>query len=371
MTDDHTPASPLIDEHRELGASFTDFAGWAMPLKYGSELAEHRAVRETAGLFDLSHMGEISITGPQSAATLDFALVGEASKIAVGRAKYSLMCDADGGVIDDLVVYRLADEHFLVVANAANAPTVAGELRSRAAEFDAQVDDQSTDTALIAVQGPASEAIVSSLVPENQRETVRDLKYYAVTEATVGDIDVLLARTGYTGEDGFELYVPNAHAVALWRSLLAVTTAAGGSPAGLACRDTLRLEAGMALYGHELDKATNPYEAGLGKVVRLGKEFVGRDALQQLSGQTVQRVLVGLKGSTRRAARAGYTVHHGTDGAAVGTVTSGALSPTLGYPIALAYLDASLAEPGTVLHVDIRGNKEQFEVTPAPFYRRN
>jgi aminomethyltransferase len=371
MTDDHTPASPLIDEHRELGASFTDFAGWAMPLKYGSELAEHRAVRETAGLFDLSHMGEISITGPQSAATLDFALVGEASKIAVGRAKYSLMCDTDGGVIDDLVVYRLADEHFLVVANAANAPTVAGELRSRAAEFDAQVDDQSTDTALIAVQGPASEAIVSSLVPENQRETVRDLKYYAVTEATVGDIDVLLARTGYTGEDGFELYVPNAHAVALWRSLLAVTTAAGGSPAGLACRDTLRLEAGMALYGHELDKATNPYEAGLGKVVRLGKEFVGRDALQQLSGQTVQRVLVGLKGSTRRAARAGYTVHHGPEGAAVGTVTSGALSPTLGYPIALAYLDTSLAEPGTVLQVDIRGNKEQFEVTPAPFYRRN
>lgn len=369
MTVDHTPASPLIDEHRELGASFTDFAGWAMPLKYGSELAEHRAVRETAGLFDLSHMGEISITGPQSAVALDFALVGEASKIAVGRAKYSLMCDTDGGVIDDLVVYRLADEHFLVVANAANAPTVADELRSRAGGFDAEVGDQSLDTALIAVQGPASEAIVSSLVPEGQ--TVRDLKYYAATEARVGGIDVLLARTGYTGEDGFELYVPNAHAVDLWRLLLAATTAAGGSPAGLACRDTLRLEAGMALYGHELDKATNPYEAGLGKVVRLTKDFVGRDALQRLSEQPVQRVLVGLKGSTRRAARAGYTVHHGPDGAAVGTVTSGALSPTLGYPIALAYLDASLAEPGTVLHVDIRGNKEQFEVTPAPFYRRN
>ncbi|WP_458320072.1 glycine cleavage system aminomethyltransferase GcvT [Mycolicibacterium brisbanense] len=369
MTVDHTPASPLIDEHRELGASFTDFAGWAMPLKYGSELAEHRAVRETAGLFDLSHMGEISITGPQSAVALDFALVGEASKIAVGRAKYSLMCDTDGGVIDDLVVYRLADEHFLVVANAANAPTVADELRSRAGGFDAKVDDQSLDTALIAVQGPASESIVSSLVPEGQ--TVRDLKYYAATEARVGGIDVLLARTGYTGEDGFELYVPNAHAVDLWRLLLAATTAAGGSPAGLACRDTLRLEAGMALYGHELDKATNPYEAGLGKVVRLTKDFVGRDALQQLSEQTVQRVLVGLKGSTRRAARAGYTVHHDRDGAPVGIVTSGALSPTLGYPIALAYLDASLAEPGTVLHVDIRGNKEQFEVTPAPFYRRN
>jgi aminomethyltransferase len=370
MTADHTPASPLLDEHRELGATFTDFAGWAMPLKYASELAEHRSVRETAGLFDLSHMGEIAVTGPQSAAALDFALAGEASKIPLGRAKYSLMCDADGGVIDDLVVYRLAEDEFLVVANAANAPVVARELVSRAGQFDANVDDQSTATALIAVQGPASEAIVSSLVPEDQHDKVKELKYYAVTEARVDGIDVLLARTGYTGEDGFELYVPNAHAVALWRSLLAATTAAGGLPAGLACRDTLRLEAGMALYGHELDKATNPYEAGLGRVVRLGKDFVGRDALQQLSEQ-VERVLVGLKGSTRRAARAGYTVHLSADGPAVGTVTSGALSPTLGYPIALAYLDATLAEPGTLVEVDIRGNREQFEVTPAPFYRRN
>ncbi|MUL63055.1 glycine cleavage system protein T [Mycobacterium sp. CBMA 234] len=363
------PASPLLDEHRSLAASFTDFAGWEMPLKYGSELAEHRSVRETAGLFDLSHMGEIAVTGTQSAQALDFALAGEASKIAVGRAKYSLMCDADGGVIDDLVVYRLADEHFLVVANAANAPTVARELTSRAAQFDAKVDDQSLATALIAVQGPASEAIVSSLVPEDQRRTVADLKYYAVTSAQVSGIDVLLARTGYTGEDGFELYVPNVQSVALWRALLTATTAAGGVPAGLACRDTLRLEAGMALYGHELTASTNPYQAGLGKVVRLGKGFVGRDALQQLSEQPIQQVLVGLKGDTRRAARAGYTVHQ-DDEAVVGTVTSGVLSPTLGYPVALAYVDVALAEPGTKVQVDVRGRKEPFEVTPAPFYRR-
>jgi len=185
---------------------------------------------------------------------------------------------------------------------------------------------------------------------------------------------VLLARTGYTGEDGFELYVPNAQAVDLWRSLLTATIAAGGSPAGLACRDTLRLEAGMALYGHELSRHANPYQAGLGKVVRLeresGRDFVGRDALQQLSEQVVERTLVALKGSTRRAARAGYSVHQGADGAAVGIITSGALSPTLGYPIALAYLDTALAKPGTVVEVDIRGKKEQFEVTSAPFYRR-
>jgi aminomethyltransferase len=374
VTANHTPASPLLDEHRSLGARFTDFGGWAMPLKYGSELAEHRAVREAAGLFDLSHMGEISITGPQSAEALDFSLVGEASRIPVGRAKYSLVCGADGGVIDDLVVYRLADEHFLVVANAANASKVADELAWRARRFEAHVDDQSTDTALIAVQGPASEAIVSSLVPQDQRDKVTELRYYAVTDARVDGVDVLLARTGYTGEDGFELYVPNAKAVDLWRSLLTATIAAGGSPAGLACRDTLRLEAGMALYGHELSQDTNPYQAGLGKVVRLGREsgrdFVGRAALQKLSEKAVERTLVALKGSNRRAARAGYTVHQSVDGTAVGTITSGALSPTLGYPIALAYLDATLADPGTAVHVDIRGNHEQFEVTSAPFYRR-
>jgi aminomethyltransferase len=370
MTAQLTPASPLLDEHRNLGATFTDFAGWAMPLKYGSELAEHRAVRESAGLFDLSHMGEIAVKGPQSAEALDFALVGEASKIAVGKAKYSLICDSEGGVVDDLVVYRLSDDHFLVVANAANAETVAHELVLRAEEFDALVDDRSAQTALIAVQGPASEGIVTSLVPGDQREAVRGLKYYSVIDAQVDGIDVLLARTGYTGEDGFELYVPNARAVALWRSLLAATTAAGGSAAGLASRDTLRLEAGMALYGHELSKATNPYQAGLGKLVKLGRNFVGHAALQQVSERSTDQVLVGLKGSTRRAARPGYTIHQSCVGAAVGTVTSGALSPTLGYPIALAYLDAALAEPGTVVKVDVRGNSEQFEVTPTPFYRR-
>jgi aminomethyltransferase len=371
----HPLASPLLDEHRSLGATLTDFAGWVMPLKYGSELAEHRAVRGTAGLFDLSHMGEIAVIGAQCAEALDFALAGEASRIAVGRAKYSLMCDADGGVIDDLVVYRLADERFLVVANASNAPTVAGELAIRAGRFDADVDDQSAVTALIAVQGPASEAIVRSLVPKGQRERVTGLKYYAVTDADVDGIEVLIGRTGYTGEDGFELYVPNVRSVDLWRSMLTATIANGGSPAGLACRDTLRLEAGMALYGHELSQHTNPYQAGLGRVIRLeresGTDFVGRAALQDLSEQTVDRTLVALRGSTRRAARAGYTVHRGADGTAVGTITSGALSPTLGYPIALAYLDAALADPGTVVQVDIRGKHEQFEVTSAPFYRRN
>ena len=361
--------SPLHDAHAALGASFTDFAGWQMPLKYSSELAEHHAVRNSVGVFDLSHMGEIDVSGPDAAALLDYALVGELSKVAVGKAKYSLLCNVEGGVIDDLVVYRLGEDHFLVVANAANYRAVHQEISGRAAQFDVTVADHSPHTALIAVQGPKSQDAVSSLVSPEQVHLVADLKYYASTPAVVAGIEVLLARTGYTGEDGFELYVPNEHARALWDALLGATTACGGSPAGLACRDTLRLEAGMALYGHELTIDINPYEAGLGKLVRLNKEFAGREALQSLSEEPVTRVLVGLRGQGKRAARADYPVCD-ADAAVVGTVTSGALSPTLGYPIALAYVDPALAGPGTELTVDVRGRKEPFAVTPVPFYER-
>ncbi len=364
-------ATPLLDEHRGLDAHFTDFAGWQMPLKYGSELAEHHAVRSAAGLFDLSHMGEIAVTGPQAGAALDHALVGELSKVAVGRAKYSLLCDVDGGIIDDLIVYRITREDFLVVANAANTTVVARELTARATGFDAVVDDQSAATALIAVQGPAAVGIVSSLAADP--EAVSGLRYYAVIDAVVANVDVLLSRTGYTGEDGFELYVPNADAVGLWRALLETTVAVGGLPAGLACRDTLRLEAGMALYGNELTRDTNPYAAGLGRIVALGEEpagrdFVGRAALQRLSTQAPERVLVGLAGAGRRAARAGYAVQAGD--APIGIITSGILSPTLGHPIALAYVDAPAAEIGATVLVDIRGKAVPYEVVALPFYRR-
>ena len=362
--------SPLLARHEALGASFTDFAGWQMPLKYSSELAEHHAVRNAVGLFDLSHMGEIDVEGPGAAALLDYALVGELSKVAVGKAKYSLICNPDGGVIDDLVVYRLGDDHFLIVANAANYRAVHQEVSARAANFDVTVADRSAQTALIAVQGPKAAEVLTALVPPEQAQLVADLKYYASAPAVVAGIEVLLARTGYTGEDGFEIYVPNEQAPALWDELLDATTKRGGSAAGLACRDTLRLEAGMALYGHELTIDISPYEAGLGKVVRLNKEFVGRDALQSLSEVPVTRVRVGLRGEGKRAARADYPVCDAAGEKVVGTVTSGALSPTLGYPIALAYVDSALAEPGTELTVDIRGRKEPFVVTGAQFYRR-
>jgi aminomethyltransferase len=358
--------TPLLAEHRKSGATFTDFAGWQMPLKYGSELDEHHAVRKAAGLFDLSHMGEIRVTGRQAAEALDYALVGHLSRVDDGRAKYTLLCNASGGVLDDLVVYRLARDDFMIVANASNVERVTAELVRRAAVFDVDIVDHSASTALIAVQGPASAAALSDLL--HDQSVLSSLRYYASTPARVAGIEVLLARTGYTGEDGFELYVDNDAAPQLWRQLLEVIQSAGGSPAGLAARDTLRLEAGMALYGHELTSDTNPFEAGLGRVIGFDKSFVGSQALQELSHREPTRRLIGLVGTGRRAARAGYAVLH--EGEPVGQVTSGALSPTLARPVALGYVQPDLAEPGTELAVDVRGNPLSFTVTTPPFYKR-
>jgi aminomethyltransferase len=354
----------LYGVHKGLGALFTDFAGWEMPVRYSSELAEHRAVREAAGLFDLSHMGEIQVSGPQAAPALDHALVGALSAVKPGRARYTMMCTAEGGVLDDLVVYRTGEESFLVVANAGNVATVASELAQRAAGFDAEVADRSADTALIAVQGPRSAAVVGSVTDAD----LAGLKYYAGMPAQVRGLDVLLARTGYTGEDGFELYVPAADAVELWRILSVAGEPHGLLPAGLASRDTLRLEAGMPLYGNELTRTLSPFDAGLGRVVKFDKpgDFVGKAALARR--REPSRVLVGLRGSGRRAPRHGYRVLDGER--EIGEVTSGALSPTLGYPIAMAYVPRELGEPGTGLSVDIRGRIEPVEVVPMPFYSR-
>ncbi|MEV6904489.1 glycine cleavage system aminomethyltransferase GcvT [Amycolatopsis sp. NPDC051372] len=352
--------------HKGLGALFTDFAGWSMPVRYASELAEHKAVREAAGLFDLSHMAEIHVRGAQAADVLDYALVGNLTGVKPGRARYTMICDADGGVLDDLVVYRLADEEYLVVANAGNADVVAEALAERVAGFDAVVENRSADTALIAVQGPRAVDVLAAVTDAD----LGALKYYASVPAVVKGHDVLLARTGYTGEDGFELYVPAAEASALWRALTDAGEAFGLVPCGLACRDTLRLEAGMPLYGNELSRELNPFAAGLGRVVKFEKpgDFVGRAALEELAKADVPRVRVGLRATGRRAPRHGYAVLSGD--ASVGEVTSGALSPTLGYPIAMAYVDRAYAEPGTKLSVDIRGRIEPVEVVALPFYSR-
>lgn len=369
----------LYEAHRAAGASFTDFGGWQMPLKYSSELKEHHTVRTAAGLFDLSHMGEIWVTGPDAAAFLDFALVSNLSAIAVGKAKYSLLCTPDGGIIDDLITYRLTpgspqSDTFLVVPNAGNAAAVAAELLARATSFDALVEDASAATSLIAVQGPTAQAILSTLVPEHQRAVLTEMSYYSIARVTIAGNEVLLARTGYTGEDGFEIYIENSLAASLWQRVLDAGEPFGLSPCGLACRDSLRLEAGMPLYGNELSLGGNPFSAGLGGVVALRKEsdFVGRAALESLKaagvGTTTGRRLVGLKAVGPRAGRSHSAVL--SDGIVIGEITSGQPSPTLRYPIALAYVDVDFAAIGTRVDVDLRGRSEPFDVVALPFYTR-
>ncbi|MGW2180907.1 glycine cleavage system aminomethyltransferase GcvT [Streptomyces sp. NPDC001732] len=356
--------------HRSLGATMTDFAGWDMPLRYGSERDEHNAVRTRAGLFDLSHMGEITVTGPGAAAFLNFALVGNIGTVATGRARYTMICAEDGGILDDLIVYRLGETEYLVVANAGNAQIVLDALTERAEGFDAQVRDDRDAYALLAVQGPESPAILASVTDAD----LDNLKYYAGLPGTVAGVPALIARTGYTGEDGFELFVAPEHAEQLWRALTEAGASHGLVPCGLSCRDTLRLEAGMPLYGHELTTALTPFDAGLGRVVKFEKEgdFVGRKALEAAAERAETappRKLVGLIAEGRRVPRAGYPVV--ADGQVVGEVTSGAPSPTLGKPIAIAYVDAAHATPGTTgVGVDIRGAHEPYEVVALPFYKR-
>jgi aminomethyltransferase len=378
MTDPHAPQlrrTPLTGVHERLGATLTGFAGWLMPLRYGSETAEHNAVRTAAGLFDLSHMGEIMVTGFGAAAALDYALVGHVSALAPGRARYTMICAPDGGILDDLIVYRLSDDEFLIVANAANTEVVFEALRERASRHDAQVTDRTDDYALIALQGPAAERILTPLTTAE----LDGVNYYASYPTIVAGVQVLLARTGYTGEDGFELFTAPQDAERIWEALTVAGAAHGLAPAGLAARDTLRLEAGMPLYGNELGPDLTPFDAGLGRVVKLGKpgDFVGRAALELRAKEKPERELVGLAARSRRVPRHGYDVLW--DEVACGKVTSGAPSPTLGRPIAMAYVEADVAlrarqaehdgEPSR-LAVDVRGRAEPADLVPLPFYRR-
>ena len=360
--------SPLHQLHVDAGASFTDFAGWQMPVRYSSDLAEHHAVRTTAGIFDISHMAEILVDGPDASAFLDFALAGKLSAIALGQAKYSLLLAESGGIIDDLVVYRRGDASFFVVANAGNRFPVVEALSARAAGFDVTVTDVSDDFSLIAVQGPRSREIVAATAGIAAFDVPLDaLKYYWSTSATFDGLPLIIGRTGYTGEDGYELYIRADAAASLWAALTAAGAPFGLVPAGLASRDTLRLEAGMPLYGHELGLDTFPVQAGLGRVVNLTKDFVGKAAIEAGPPQGA-RVLVGLASQGKRAGRAEYLVYSGDD--EVGAITSGALSPTLGYPVAMAYVDPRVAELGTELLVDVRGSRVAASVVSLPFYKK-
>lgn len=358
--------TPLADRHVALGARMIDFAGWRMPVQYTSILDEHRAVRERAGLFDLSHMGELFVEGPGAGDALAGALVSDPRSLAVGRAQYSMICAPDGGVLDDLIVYRLADDRFMVVANASNATVVSDALTERLEGSDAVLDDGSLATGLVAIQGPDAVDVLRAHTDID----LDGLRSYAIVEGSVAGIPAMVARTGYTGEDGFELFVENARTVQLWDRLLVDVQAAGGLPVGLGARDTLRLEAGMPLYGNELDRSTTPFDAGLGRIVKLEKpgDFVGRAALEKVAADGPRRALVGLIVEGRGIARHGYPVHAGER--RTGVITSGTQSPTLGVPIAMASVSPADAEVGRMLDIEIREARIPARVVSLPFYRR-
>ncbi len=358
----------LDGRHRALGARMIPFAGWDMPVQYRGLVEEHNAVRTAAGLFDLSHMGEIFITGPDAAAALDYALITTPGKLAVGRAHYSMIVDENGGIIDDLIVYRLGDARYMVVPNASNAETVAAALTERLTKFDVQLDDASLRTSLVAIQGPRAAEILQPFVGVE----LKTIKYYSGTETQACGVPAILARTGYTGEDGFELFLAWDDALRVWDTLLEAGAARGLVPAGLGARDTLRLEAGMPLYGQELGRDTTPFEAGLGRLVSFAKpgDFVGRGALER-ARENPRKALVGLRLGGRGIARIGYPVYLPAATAAAGAITSGSTSPTLGYAIAMAYVPTDRTAVGGALEVGIRDQRASAEVVAMPFYKRS
>jgi aminomethyltransferase len=359
-----TARTPLYDAHRGLGARLIAFAGWEMPLSYTGVTEEHRAVREHCGLFDVSHMGEVELRGPGAAALCQRLTVNDVHRLRIGDAQYSLLCNERGGVLDDLLVYRLGEARFLLIVNAANTPQDLAWIQAHAGS-DVEVVDRSAELALLALQGPEAEVALRTLTPL----PLPALRPFTFLEGPVAGMPVLVSRTGYTGEDGFELLADAAAAPALWEAVLAAVRRRGGLPVGLGARDTLRLEAGLPLCGSDMDETTTPLEAGLAWVVKLDKgEFIGREVLAAQQRAGVPRRLCGLTLDEPGVPRHGYPVWR--DGEAVGTITSGAKSPTLDACIGLAYLTAGATARGTAVGVEIRGRRIPAHVVERPFYRR-
>ena len=355
--------TPLYDTHLALGARIVPFGGWDMPVQYSGILGEVAAVRTSTGLFDVSHMGRLYISGPLATEFLDWVLTGSVESLRVGRARYCMICNEKGGVIDDTIFYRLAEDRYLLIPNAGNRVTVVAWFQRWVDEkfsTGCEMEDRTDATALLALQGPGAAETMDRLCSEPPSS----VRPFAWQENQLQGIPVMLGRTGYTGEDGFEIVADADQAVSLWQTL----TENGATPCGLGARDVLRLEAGLPLHGHEIDENTTPIEAGLEKFVRFDKEYVGSDVLSSQHEKGVARKLVGLKTPGRSAPRAGYAILR--LGETVGQVTSGSYSPTLDTSIAMGYVDANRAEAGNMLEVDIRGRTAPVEVTPLPFYTR-
>jgi len=357
--------TPLADEHGRLGARLVPFAGWRMPVQYEGIKKEHEAVRQRAGLFDVSHMGEIVVEGPNAVAAVDRLVTNDVAKLDVGRALYTVCCNESGLILDDLIVYRLEAEKILVVCNASNRDKIVAHF-AKNLSLETPWNDVSDAWALLALQGPSARAIMSDL---GAPEALLGLGSFDVARATVAGVDLWAARTGYTGEDGFELFCANEDAVTLWRAILAAGQPHGLQPVGLGARDTLRLEARLMLYGNDIDEHTHPFEAGLGWVVKLeAGDFIGREALRAIKAAGFERKLVGFEMTERGIARHGYPILAG--GERVGEVTSGSPGPTVGRNIGLGYVPKALSKVGTALGIEIRGKLVGAVVVTTPFYKR-
>jgi aminomethyltransferase len=358
--------TPLIAEHRALGARLVPFAGWEMPVQYQGISAEHEAVRERAGLFDVSHMGELEIRGPRALDAVNRLITNDLARIADGKALYTCCCNEAGTILDDLIVYRRGPEDILVVCNASNRDKIAGHFKSQLSGVSYR--DAGDDYALLALQGPAALAIL--MAAGSSVDVASQLQSFQFASGQVGGVPATIARTGYTGEDGVELFTAWADAVALWRALMAAGTAHGIAAVGLGARDTLRLEARLSLYGNDIDETTNPLEAGLGWTVKLDKpDFLGKAALEAIKARGLTRSLVAFEMVGRGIARHGYPLQD-AGGQVVGVCTSGAPSPTLGKNIGLGYLPVGMREIGTRFLVDCRGKAVEAVVVKAPFYKR-
>jgi len=357
--------TPLHAWHQSHGAKMVEFGGWDMPIQYTAIIPEHHAVRKAAGLFDIAHMGRLKFTGPDAESFLNHMTTNAVNTLQPGQIQYSLVTNDQGGVLDDVLVYRFHGCHMLVV-NASNRLKILDWIERHRTGFEFQLEDLTPAWFMLAIQGPLAVNLLAPLASSQ----VADLTYYWATEALVMGHPAIVSRTGYTGEDGFEVMLPAEHGPALWEALMAAGQGQGVLPAGLGCRDTLRLEAAMPLYGHELNETTDPYTAGLPFAVKLDKgPFIGREALERAKANTTRPKRVGLELAIKRIAREGTEVFS-TDGQKVGHVTSGTASPTLDKSIAMAYLNADCARVGTAVEVDIRGQRVPAQVVKLPFYKR-
>jgi len=357
--------TPLYEEHHAAKAKLIDFGGWEMPVQYTGVIEEHNTVRTKAGLFDVSHMGEVDVNGKEALPFVQNLITNDVTKIQDGQILYSPMCYPNGGIVDDLLVYRYSTEHFYIVVNASNTDKDYNWMLEQTKGYEVQLDNISSQVAQLALQGPFAEKILQRLTSTDLSE----IKYYWFKHGEVSGASCLISRTGYTGEDGFEVYLAPDKAPELWRKILEVGAPEGVQPIGLGARDTLRFEARLPLYGNELGPEISPLEAGIGFFVKLGKEkFVGKGALEAQQKSGVPRKIVGLEMIERGIARSHYPLQK--DGEEVGFITSGSFSPTLNKNIALGLIRADLAEMGSTLDVIIRGKAVKAQIIPTPFYKR-